>query len=246
MRANEAMVDQSIIDRIHKLNVLANAAGTEHEAANAATRVREMLDKYNLELGEVELAAHPAEEQDACEPLRKRPHHYHFLMNAAQTLFGVGGYWLRCLYPRKSKPVMVPIFYGSKSNVSAAVVSFRYFIATVDELYRAHLKKPDTGSLFRMTRVSARAFKLGAAEQINILVAKHLSSMAVSTDTKAIVKVTDAIVIRHTERLKSSGMAWEAEEIPFPGDDLRAYQAGKRAGNSVDIHGTGKRLTTGT
>jgi Protein of unknown function (DUF2786) len=234
------MPDQSIIDRIHKLNVLAHR-GTEHEATRAAERVRALLDKHNLEIGEVELAAQPAAEQDVSEPLKKRPHHFHFLMDACQKLFGVGGYWLRCRYPGDKKLTWVPIFYGSKSNVSAAVVSFQYFKAVVDELYRVEVGRSNEHLLFRMVAPSSRAFKLGCSEQIAILVDSYLKSLQVTDQTKAIVRVTDALVLKHTEKLKTEGMRDKPDRIELP-EDQRAYLAGKRAGNSVDIHGAGKRL----
>jgi hypothetical protein len=229
-----------MIDRIHKLNVLAHR-GTEHEAALAAERVRELLDKYNLEIGEVELAAQPAAEQDACEPIKKRPHHYHFLMVAAQKLFGVGGYWLRCRYPREKNHSWVPIFYGSKGNVGAAVASFQYFLAVVDSLYSVEVERANLGNLFRLATPSSRAFKLGCSEQLCVLVERHLKSLHVTEQTKAIVRVTDALVLKHEHKLKTEGMRGQPDRIQLP-DDQKAYLAGRHAGNSIDIHGAGKQL----
>lgn len=58
-------LNEKMLDKVRKLLALAERAGTEEEAANAMTRVQEILAKYNLDIGDVKIddvAAGMAEE----------------------------------------------------------------------------------------------------------------------------------------------------------------------------------------
>lgn len=58
-------VPDTLIEKIQKLMALQSGATTEHEAANAAARIQEMLTKYNLEMHQIE--SHQSKKSDPIE-----------------------------------------------------------------------------------------------------------------------------------------------------------------------------------
>lgn len=233
-------VPQSILDRIHKLNTLANAAGTEAEAANAAERVRELLFKYNLELGEVALSQQEAHEAEGEQAAKRRPVHSQVLFTAVQKLCGVGGYYSR------HRGKMTPVFYGAQSNVDAAVAAYQYLKASVERIYehgkeRTEQTVSQPNLFFRLVEVKPnrdyerRSFLIGCSSRI----LERINAQSVTpSESMAIMRITDSIVQRHFEKL-SPGFKLQETNVSM---EEQSFQAGHRAGANVDLHGAHKQL----
>lgn len=234
-------VSQSILDRIHKLNTLANAAGTEAEAANAAQRVRDLLLKYNLELGAVALSEQEAMEAEAESSAKRRPVHSQVLFTATQKLCGVGGYYLR------NKKRKTPVFYGARSNVDAAVAAYQYLKVSVERIWetgetRTEQTVRQPNLFFHYLEVKPnrdydrRSFLIGCSSRILERIGQQ---SATGAENMAIMRVTDLIVQRHYEKLKDGFKQEKAQQVSM---ETLAFDAGHKAGGSVDIHGAHKQL----
>ena len=225
---------QSIIERIQKLQALADRPGSEAEAVNAAARVRELLDKYNLDLGEVNIRVQGAYETDALKR-QQRESWLRFLMEGVTKLCGVGGYWWHEKLPGK-KATNTMRFYGARGNVETAVQTLEYFMATGTALYKARRKQ-----YIIPAQLQREAYLTGFGERVWQRIGDWVDQRNLTQDTMAIILVTDELRKRREDELKAQGMRTSGDISKMPADK-RSFQEGRYDGGRVDLHGTGKQL----
>lgn len=231
----------SILEKIRKIHALAERAGTEAEAANAAQRVADLCRQHNLDIG---VATLQEEETKATEALHehkggKWQAHWTYLSNACDKLFDVASY--RGKEGRAIKnaqgfvtgreEISVLHFYGLKANVAAAVVTYEYLLASVESLLEGHLADNDLSGVSEY-----RSFRLGCSERIYNEACKTSKQIAAhvapSEESTALVRLGNQLIHTHRKalHLRSGGRSHGASSHS-------AYSAGYAAGGRVDIHG---------
>jgi hypothetical protein len=220
-----------IIDKIRKLLALSQSPN-EHEAALAAARARELLQRHNLALGIVEHAEEQKAEQAGTEFLgvRIQPHIW-ILASACDAMFDTGSFrqpgpvggsnWRRRQFAWKL------VFVGLKTNVEAALVTFGYLRAAVDALAR---QRAQESMLYGASE--SRDYKLGAADRITEEIARHKHRMTDADPAAvALVKVGRDVARRAMEDLKlSRGGGFNNQPV----SDRHAYGLGHADGVKVN------------
>lgn len=227
----------SILDRIQKLQALADRAGTEAEAFNAATRVRELLDKYNLEIGEVELRTRGAEERDIVTR-GKRDAASEFLLKGVGLLCGVGVYWFYTAPdPRTHRRQNIGRFYGSRANVEAAVQTYAYLEASVSSLFEQRKR----GFLFPIGTLRIDLYRAGAGSRILERIQEWIATREMTNETQAIILVTDELRRQREAELMQAGLKKFPVRIQ-KAKRMNSYREGRRDAERVDLHGAGKQV----
>ncbi len=224
-------VGEEILSRIRKLQALAERAGSEAEAANAASRVAELCQRWNLDIGAVKLSEEEKEATAKKQTTQGRlKAHSVWIANAVCELFDVGTY-------TESGNTSLGLnstryFYGLKASVEGATISFLYLMATVEEL----LKGWKGGN--------PRAWRIGCASRIQDRAkeeaGKGRKMLEGNAEAGAIMVLGSALIKAHA---KKEGLR-TANVRGASGD---AYAAGREAGKRVDLHGarTGRMLGGG-
>jgi hypothetical protein len=244
MATTNQAVPQSIIDRIQKLNALANRAGTEAEAALAAQRVADLCRAYNLEVG---VAVLTREETKASESVQVHEEsqwqaHWTWLACACDALFGVAHYRSNSYKPSRDANGFVDStrhaslhFYGLKANVQSALLTYQYFLASVEALLEGAI--PEFGL---HGRTDMRSFRMGCAARIQQEAEKtaQLSRKQLENNPAAVVEVT-ALVRLENQLIKEHAKAMHLRSTgSIRGAGSRnAYAHGFAAGGRVDLHG---------
>jgi hypothetical protein len=191
------MPDSAIIEKIRKLHALSERAGTEAEAANAATRVRELLEKHNLDIGTIELKAEPGTSART-RGLGQKKEHYAILATVCNELFDVQCY-LQCT-PRQQH---FYAFVGLKANVEAACMTLEYLIDSVESILEFWKEQEQGlfGGFFhgkaQLGRKDYRAFRIGAARRIHdrVIDEKQRAAQA-SVTTRELVLIGNSVAKR--------------------------------------------------
>lgn len=235
------MENNPIIEKIRKLQALADRAGTEAEAAAAAARVAQLCHQHNIELGSVAIAQ---EETSASE--RAHVHggnlsaHLHWLRDATEKLFNVGAYKYVKNVPIRNKQGFVVdskrethmVFYGLRANVESAVLSYQYLIASVESLLSGYLSEGHS-----LGADKGRSYRMGCAHRIAVEAEKQAGivkrMLEGNTEHLAIVRVQNALLVQHAKdkKLRSAGSSVRGAR------SSSAYAAGYAAGGRVDLHG---------
>lgn len=234
-----------IIEKIQKLQALADRAGTEHEAALAAQRVAELCQQHNLDIGVATLVEEETEASEAryTIPTSHVQAHQGTLAQACDALFNVGSCVQRGRYRRIPAgpgrfylsdlgPGVKLIFYGLKANVQAALETYRYLEASVESLLHGHIRE---GHQLK-GRADFRSFRMGAAKRIynealkaRDAVEEHFQT---SEESLALVHLGSKLTEEYRERhVRGSGPRRS------PARKRDHYQAGFDAGSKVDLHG---------
>jgi hypothetical protein len=231
---------QSIIEKIRKLQALADNAGTEHEAAVAADRVAELCRQHNLDIGVATLVEEEKEASEARhEHAGRWSAHYSGLSAACGEVFHVGHYKKACGIVQKdgagriigSKDGSALVFFGLKANVQAATETYEYLLASVEAMLESHIRAGG-----RLSGVSDfRAFRIGCATRIYQEATKIKEAgrqiAAQSEECNALVRLENQLMAAHRTKLHlRSGGGYRVSH----GD---AYSAGYSAGGRVDFHG---------
>lgn len=233
-----------IIDKLRKLQALSERAGTEQEAALASMRIRELLDKHNLDIGVLELQQEEGIEAPAGQKKRKVPEHWPILAHATKETCDVDFFtrgndrsgWQFC-------------FVGLKANVQTATVMFAYLIDSVEDLLDTWKHEPDSlfGRIFReYSKKDYRAFRLGVAKRIyeEIMLQKLQSERQATPQSQELVHVGTAIAKRMMDSMTFENVAHYNTKVNRT--EALSYQAGYSRGDQVDPHGAGeKRIRRG-
>jgi hypothetical protein len=197
----------------------------EHEAAQAAARADELIQKHNLSMHVVEDPDQQKAEKHLSESLGRRvaPHKY-ILAQAVDHQHDVEHY--RTTSRENQEKYLV--FLGLAANVEAAVLTHAYWCGAVDASYRA-ARRRDGGEL------NAHDYKQGFAENILARVRAARRAAAEDPSIAALIRIGNEVARR----------ALDAEEVLFGkgfsySDQVRdqeAYERGYRDGSRVDLHG---------
>lgn len=231
-------VQQDIIAKIQKLQALADNAGTEFEAALAAQRVADMCRKHNLDIGVARLEREESEASEATHTSNssKWEAHWTYIAAACEKLFGVGVYKGRSHAVVKNMHGMITgtrtqsftTFYGLKSSIAAANVTYEYLLASVEAMLEGWINTGHYGD--------RRSFRIGCAKRVFDECAKiHTASrnlIADNIESMALVRLEGALLAKFktAKRLRSNGRASGAS-------NRDAYGAGYAAGARIDPHG---------
>jgi hypothetical protein len=236
----------SIIEKIQKLQALADRAGTEHEAALAAQRVAEMCQRHNLDIGVATLIEEETEASEARYVLPSTHlHAYQSKLAAACDLLfhtyhcyhrgtldirraGKGRFFLRQVEPGTKL-----VFVGLKANVAAALETYRYLEASVESILDGHVRagQPLKG------RAAFRSFRIGVAHRIykEALQARAAGEehFEENEESQAVVWLEHELIRRYVEQNVRGGRGRSRRGATDGG----AYRAGFDAGGKVDLHG---------
>jgi hypothetical protein len=246
-------VSQSIIEKIRKLQALADRTTSEAEAVNAAARVQELLSKHNLEVGSIELKTEEGTDKAVEKDFSRISLHHFKLAQACDVLFDVKHYLMRFrgnsnsyrrLYGGGAIGMSRMNFVGLMANVEAACMTFLYLSDSVESLVAGYRRgarvaaKKDMG-----TFVDCRAFRVGASERIlEMAGAYKRRSVEMNPAGNEIVHIGNALAEQMISRMKfkkGSGFA--------PVGRGSAFESGYAEGGRVDIHGarTNRMLNSG-
>lgn len=238
-------MNEAILDKIRKLQALAENAGTEAEAASAAAMVQRLCQQHNLEIGAAQLAVEEVSATEARHDHDSGRYQAHWSSCAAACadMFGVG------VYRDTSKKVTTQggrvvgternifmVFYGLRASVQSAQVTYQYLLSSVESMLAGWIRTGQTqGGLSER-----RSFRMGCARRI-LDEAKKLKAAQVAqlptAEVTALVRLENQLVKAHAAslRLRSSGGYHRAS-------DGGAYSAGYAAGGRVDLHGANGRM----
>jgi hypothetical protein len=218
-----------ILERIAKLFALAESPNP-NEAAAAMARADALLQKYNLTRAVVDDASQQTAEKGATDSLGANVQKYKYVLaRAAAHLHDVEWYihqHLRGGDSWRSAYDKYVIFLGLPANVSTALLTFPYLLASAEAFYQNE----------RGANGSGRDYKQGFADRIWLRV-RELKRAALDNPGLAdLIKVGNQV----------ARQAMHIEEFFFSGGGLgfydgarnqAAYDRGYRDGARVDLHG---------
>lgn len=227
---------EEIKSKLRKLHALSERAGTEQEAALASLRIRELLDKHNLDIGVLDASEEQQEgiEAPAGRKQRRPPEHFPILAHAVKELLDVE------FFTRGSdRSGWQYFFVGLKANVETAVITFAYLIDSVEDLLDTWKHEPAWGDLWNeYDKRDYRAFRIGVSTRIYDLIWEQ--KRRAQPDTMELVRIGTEVAKRMI-----SGMQFEKvrnAEPRIPRSEVASYHAGYQRGEQVDPHGAGKRI----
>src|SRR5882724_1604786 len=187
-----------IARKVKKLLALAARAGTEAEAVSAAAMAQEIIERYNLTIGTEALEQESAVEQDGIGGSARLSPHLTILGRAACGLFDCDFYYnmevmndsltWRASYRRSLR------FVGLAKNVEACVLTFNYFVASVDSLLWGAREMN-----IEWSRSELRAYRLGCAQRIRSMTS-DLKKQRVELggeQVQALVRIGHDVAKRH-------------------------------------------------
>lgn len=220
-----------IADKIRKLLALADGAGTEAEAANAAARAAALMARYQIEQADVDTLV-----RDAEDPMtRVNTETTGRLAGWRKSLAGgiAAGCGCSVIIMRSHRAGESYLsFFGRTSDVQAAVYMFGALSTEIERLAKRNAS--GRGAAY------VNAYKLGAATTI----AGRLRAQRAETieqarlagvSSAALVKVTDSCAIARTFAEKTIGKIGTA--APSRCSSGSGFQAGERDGRNVKLGG---------
>lgn len=252
------MTKTEAMDKVRKLLALANSAN-EHEAANAAARAAQIMERHRLDAAMLaDAEQRQIEEDEAYERnqdipaarahVRMPPWYWSIAWSVAKAN--------RCMprsYDSAGSKRRVT-FMGRPSDARAAVYMLDAIANEVDRLGREYVSRLDRGA----PRSAGKSFRLGAARTIS----QRLDASARETDTAirgelrasgdeaGLVRLDRAIALRKSDADRLRAWAKDHGVTYRTGSggtvsNAGAYQAGAKAGHSVRLRGGAASLGTG-
>lgn len=221
---------------------LAKSPCNEYEAACAAEKAKELLERYNLSLGEVELAAAESAETHFLCPQRP-PRYLTVLVEAIEILFDCESILTR---EDLFGPTCIALC-GVPQNVEAAALTLYYLQDSIKAIARGRqdlltIKRKNSRRMNLKRRLS---YYYGAAVRVRQAIRDAKAKAEADTNRQAIVLVGRAIARRHmAEKHPNSRL----RKLPAPSLDPRAFMLGHMDGAKIQPHGVHKYLpsTEGT
>jgi hypothetical protein len=168
-----------VLDRVRKFLALADNAGSEHEAALAASRAAKLMEEYQLSeavvrLDDPQVKPEPILKNERLEPdapktNRKRVAWKEAIAAAVARDLGVKFFWWSHTSwtngkPRKTQDVRG---FGRESAIQTWRYTCEYLWRTIDELAdKAWSVEGDDDSSMGTTRAWKNAFRIGCAQRI--------------------------------------------------------------------------------
>jgi Protein of unknown function (DUF2786) len=222
-----------ILERIAKLFALTESPN-ENEAAAALARANQLLEKYNLTRGVVEDSEQQTAEKGMTDSLGANVQKYKYsLAEATARLHDVEWYrhqMRRREYEWGSRSAYDKhiVFVGLPANVSTALATYPYLLATAEAFYRS-IRREHSGS-------SACDYKQGFADRIQQRVAELKREALDHPGIAALIRVGNQVAC-NAMRVEGFffGCGFRCENNGAR--DHEAYQRGYRDGARVDLHG---------
>jgi hypothetical protein len=224
------------MEKIAKLLELAKSPCNEYEAARAAEKAQELLDRYNLSLGEVELAAAESAETHFLCP-RNPPRYLWVLVAAVNTLFDTASILTE---EDLFGPTCITLC-GIPQNVEAARLTLHYLQDSIKAIARARrdllvIKRKSSQRANLKRRMS---YFYGAACRIHHSIIEAKAKAEASEQRQAIVRVSNAIALRHMNEKYPKRKSSKPRK---PNLDERAFLLGHADGARINAHGVHKAL----
>jgi hypothetical protein len=218
-----------ILERVAKLFALTESPN-ENEAAAALARANQLLEKYNLTRGVVENSEQQTAEKGLTDSLGANVQKYRYtLAEATAQLHDVQWYrqQLRRAGSRAAYDKHI-VFVGLPANVSTALTTYPYLLASTEAFYRSVCQEAGGGS--------ARDYKQGFADRIRQRVAQLKREALDNPGVAALVHVGNQVA-RNAMRIEGLffGRGFSCENDGIRDND--AYQRGYNDGARVDLHG---------
>ena len=221
-----------IAAKIRKLLALADGAGTEAEAANAAARAAALMAQYQIEQADVDELVRDAEDPMVRVDTESSGRFAGWRKQLA------GGIAAGCgcsviLVRSRSKGETILSFFGRTSDVQSAVYMFGALSTEIERL--AKRNAAGCGAAY------VNAYKLGAA----ITIARRLRAQREETieqareagvSSAALVKVNDSCALAHKFAEKTIGKIGPVG-TPSRYSSGGGFQAGQRDGRNVSLGG---------
>lgn len=253
-----------IIDRVRKLLALADNAGSEAEAANAAAQARKMMEEYSLEEALVRLdePSKPAEKilknellENARTPYQSnRTGWKEVLSRAVAEDLGVKMYyWSKHNGSRRCTEMMG---MGRESAIQAWRYTYQYLCRAVEDMCKEACAEDDA----RSGKAWTNAFKVACASRIAVRLFE--AKKAKQVDAKAAVAEAMPNITPEQRELALTVVEKDAAEVEREYDDFSkdfgksirsvgqvssadGYNAGRQAGDKISLGGGRAGLTAG-
>jgi hypothetical protein len=219
-----------ILERIAKLFALTESPN-ENEAAAALARANQLLEKYNLTRGVVEDSGQQTAEKGMTDSLGANVQKYKYTLAwATAHLHDVEWYVHRSLRDTIGWRLAYDkhvIFIGLSANVSTALTTYPYLVATAEAFYRSVQREHSGGN--------ARDYKQGFADRIARRVREQKRAALDNPGTRALIRVGNEVArnAMRIEQLFFGGSCRKNDGVR----DQEAYQRGYHDGARVDLHG---------
>jgi hypothetical protein len=217
-----------IREKLEALKRLKDKAGSEAEALNAAEKIKDIIDKYGLDLSEADLEESPFTDIELDLGTKNAARYVHSVMAGVARFCNV----LRYTDIRHGKKV--GIYFGRKHEVELAVYLHEVIFRAIGLEVRAY-RKTNAYRELRTTglkRTATNSFRVGMAMRIG----KRLKEMAV-THEQSDPGVNALMISRNTElytALHETGI--RLTKTPIKGTLLEgAFEHGRTVGNSTPL-----------
>ena len=211
---------ESIIQKIKKLLAMSKST-SENEAAIAAKKVSEILDKYNLSMSAIEAEEEVIYEESINIGLKKMQ--YWFVKLSEE----IGEYtYCRRLWIMKSGPLYV----GMKADVITASELFKYLYRTINILATEYLSKQVTKT--KGAKISERfQYCAGAAKAIS-------DNMRLKPNLNSTIKGNELVVIKNkkiNEYVDTEYPKTQSTKLSSPDKSYQAYKTGYNDGSKIPL-----------
>lgn len=229
-----------IIEKVRKLLALSRGVANEHEAARAAEKVRQLLERHNLSLLDVQ--ERPQTDEEVVTVRLRTPTYQILLAQAAATLLDCEMIRIHDYIPARGRQRARTIaarlhFCGLPENARASALLFEYLRDQVDGLADRH---PIALALGYAAKCS---YKIGLASGVEQRVERMKTvAVAESASSKALVHVGSALARRHIEKKYPDSKKRTTMVLPAL---WGAFMQGERDSDQINIPDQKKKLAAG-
>lgn len=208
---------------------VANGA-SEHEAAAAAAKARDIMDRYRLTLTDIEVKAEAIVQETIDRPHQLRVSPADYCLRGISALCGVKFWYMKSANSRRLA------IFGQKPDIEMAKYLYEMIsgVITVEEL------RWERTAEYQMLQGSSRrsapaSFRIGMASRLNerlIKMARDLEPVAKTASGTALVLVKNAAV---EEAYAALNLNLKGKALGGSARDSTGYFAGKKAAERVNL-----------
>jgi uncharacterized protein YoaH (UPF0181 family) len=224
---------EKLIDKIRKLMALSHSPN-EHEAALAAARAREILDKYDLSLTEVEMNDEEIIEHRVDTGTRKTPLWMGRLAVSVSRAFNC----------KVFRVYGIMVFCGTKVDTQVAEYTYMFLFRTVKRLSKEHKASLEKSGIWETrykgygSRTYMQSYALGVVNAIDQKLREFVQSKErmqkyedyKNATGKDLIVIKNNAVDRYVSKLRLRRTRSHANL------DYSGFSAGQRDGRNVQIH----------
>lgn len=225
---------EKLIDKIRKLMALSHSPN-EHEAALAAARAREILDKYDLSLTEVEMNDEEIIEHRVDTGTRKAPLWMGRLAVSVSRAFNC----------RVFRVYGIMVFCGTKADTQVAEYTYMFLFRAVKRLSKEHKASLEKSGIWDThykgrhgSRAYMQSYALGVVNAIDQKLREFVQSKERMQKYEDYNKATgkDLIVIKNNAVDRYVSKLRLRHTRSHANLDYSGFSAGQKDGRSVQIH----------